>query len=227
MIGKTWKWCLDPHTEDEIRERVLTDYNDICFNYLCSYSPMSEEFRKELAVLSLGKTVVLPGSDGNDGEIIIVPYITKKNYKKVYPIFRNMYFWVQGGFKGAPDLKALDIVGLKKSLNTSLENACKRKEKLKNAIAGVDEELNDPKIDEDKTKSLTEDKIKLLIEKKVKLLTEKKERLFMMLNNTDNTINDYRNELLDLDSLYEGHEIKDKRLMDDLQDIFTDRLPIR
>lgn len=227
MIGKTWKWCLDPHTEDEIRERVLTDYGDICFNYLCSYSPMSEEFRKELAVLSLGKTVVLPGSDGKDGEIIIVPYITKKNYKRVYPILRNMYFWVQGGFKGEPDLKALEIVGLKKSLNTSLANACKRKDKIKNAIAGIDEELNDPKIDEDKTKLLTEkDKAKLLSEKKEKLL-EKKERLFTMFNNTDNTINDYRNELRDLDSLYEGHEIKDKRLMEDLQDIFMDRLPIR
>ena len=47
-------WSCNPHTEDEIRETVLHDYNTVCFSYVCRYSTMSEDFIKELIVLSTG-----------------------------------------------------------------------------------------------------------------------------------------------------------------------------
>ena len=36
-IGGTWEWCLMPHREKDIRKKVLEDYNNICFAYLCKY----------------------------------------------------------------------------------------------------------------------------------------------------------------------------------------------
>lgn len=50
-----WRtFSLAPHTEDEIREKVLTDYNNVCFSYLCSHQELSEDFIIELAALSTG-----------------------------------------------------------------------------------------------------------------------------------------------------------------------------
>ena len=42
------------YTEEEIREKCLTDYNNVCFTYLCNKSPISEDFILEFAVLSMG-----------------------------------------------------------------------------------------------------------------------------------------------------------------------------
>lgn len=46
-------WSTTPHTEDEIREKVLTDYDNVCFSYVCEYSHMSADFIEELMALSL------------------------------------------------------------------------------------------------------------------------------------------------------------------------------
>jgi hypothetical protein len=48
------KWSLTPHTEEEIREKVLTDYDNVCFTYVCGTSLMSAEFLEELMALSTG-----------------------------------------------------------------------------------------------------------------------------------------------------------------------------
>lgn len=47
-------WSTTIHTEDEIREKCLTDYNNVCFTYVCNKSPISEDFILEFAVLSMG-----------------------------------------------------------------------------------------------------------------------------------------------------------------------------
>jgi hypothetical protein len=52
---RLWKeWSMTPHTEDEIREKILTDIDSICFTYMCKYSKMSSEFIEELLALSTG-----------------------------------------------------------------------------------------------------------------------------------------------------------------------------
>lgn len=58
-------WSLTKHTEDEIREKCLTDFNNVCFTFVCNTSKMSEEFIEELMVLSTG-------------------ILTKENYADIY-----------------------------------------------------------------------------------------------------------------------------------------------
>lgn len=61
------RWSLEPHTEDEIREKCLTDFNNVCFSFLCEKSKMSCEFIEELLALSTG-------------------ILTKDNYDTMYDI---------------------------------------------------------------------------------------------------------------------------------------------
>jgi hypothetical protein len=52
---KFWQeWSMTPHTEDEIREQILTDLNSVCFTYVCRYSKMSSKFIEEFIALSTG-----------------------------------------------------------------------------------------------------------------------------------------------------------------------------
>lgn len=52
---KEWSnWSLTSHTEDEIREKCLTDFNNVCFTFVCEASKMSTEFIEELMTLSTG-----------------------------------------------------------------------------------------------------------------------------------------------------------------------------
>ena len=52
---KEWtEFGLKNHTEEEIRDKVITDFNNVCFTFVCEYSKMSEEFIEELMVLSTG-----------------------------------------------------------------------------------------------------------------------------------------------------------------------------
>ena len=48
------EWSLAPHTEDEIREKILTDFDGVCFTYLCGSQVLSEDFIVELMALSTG-----------------------------------------------------------------------------------------------------------------------------------------------------------------------------
>ena len=47
-------WSMTPHTEDEIRQRYLTDFDLICTSYVCRYSRVSEKFIEEMLALSTG-----------------------------------------------------------------------------------------------------------------------------------------------------------------------------
>lgn len=47
-------WSLGRHTEDELREAYLSQSSLICTTYVCENSVMSEEFVKELVLLSTG-----------------------------------------------------------------------------------------------------------------------------------------------------------------------------
>lgn len=50
-----WKsFSMTPHTCDELRKKILTDYDNVCFSYICHYSELPEEFIPELAALSTG-----------------------------------------------------------------------------------------------------------------------------------------------------------------------------
>ena len=35
IIDEWGDWSLKRHSEDEIRDKVLSDYNNICFSYVC------------------------------------------------------------------------------------------------------------------------------------------------------------------------------------------------
>lgn len=59
------KWASEPRTEDEIREKCLTDFNNVCFTFLCEKSKMSCDFIEELMALSTG-------------------VLTKDNYDEMY-----------------------------------------------------------------------------------------------------------------------------------------------
>ena len=48
------RWSMTPHTEDEIRQRYLTDFDLICTSYVCRYSRVSEKFIEEMLALSTG-----------------------------------------------------------------------------------------------------------------------------------------------------------------------------
>lgn len=69
-ISEWLKWASIPHTEDEIREKCLTDYNNVCFTFLCEHSPMSCDFIEELMLLSTG-------------------ILTKDNYEVMYDLVRE------------------------------------------------------------------------------------------------------------------------------------------
>lgn len=47
-------WSMKQHTEEEIRQKIYKDINDVCFTYLCRYCKMSCEFIEELFILSTG-----------------------------------------------------------------------------------------------------------------------------------------------------------------------------
>ena len=50
-----WKnWSLTPHTPDEIREKILTDFENVCFSFVCATSKIPEEFMPEFMALSTG-----------------------------------------------------------------------------------------------------------------------------------------------------------------------------
>lgn len=46
------EWSMTPHTPEEIREKILTNPDEVCFTFLCRYSKMPVEFIEELFVLS-------------------------------------------------------------------------------------------------------------------------------------------------------------------------------
>ena len=47
-------WSLTPHTEEEIRHECLTNFDHVCFTYVCGTSKLSPEFIEEFMVLSSG-----------------------------------------------------------------------------------------------------------------------------------------------------------------------------
>ncbi len=58
-------WSSVPHSEEEIREKRLTDFKNVCFTFLCEKSKMSCDFIEELMSLSTG-------------------VLTKENYEEMY-----------------------------------------------------------------------------------------------------------------------------------------------
>lgn len=220
MISETWEWCLTPHKEDEIRERVLTDYKDICFDYLCSYSKMTDEFKIELAVLSLGKT----------GNSDVKPYITKDNYEALYPVFKAAYLWVYGGCTGKaiPELfECLQIMGFEKRLKTRLEGSkhkvVKLRKSLQNAEAILTIAEDDLKKEEGKKKPKPE-RIKKLTERR----DEQKKRLDQIsinIENTEKRIDMLEETIKAFDILMSKKKVTSDFLKDELIGAFTDRLP--
>lgn len=68
---KEWvEWSLSPHTEREIRERVLENRDSVCYTYLCRNSKLSERFIIELAILSLNEEITEDNYDEKMEELI-------------------------------------------------------------------------------------------------------------------------------------------------------------
>ena len=50
-----WKnWSLTPHSPDEIRDKILDDFENVCFSFVCTASKIPEEFMSEFMALSTG-----------------------------------------------------------------------------------------------------------------------------------------------------------------------------
>ena len=47
-------WSMKEHSEDELRNAILYNPEDVCISYICRYSTLSEEFIEELICLSTG-----------------------------------------------------------------------------------------------------------------------------------------------------------------------------
>lgn len=220
MIGETWKWCLEPHSENEIRERVLEDYKDICFNYLCSYSEMTDEFKIELAVLSLGKT-------GNSN---IKPYITKGNYETLYPVFKASYLWVHNGCTGkaVPELfECLQIMEFGKGLGSRLEASKHKIIKLRSSLRDAEASLATGEADlkkETGKKNPKPERIKRLTEG----LDRQKMNLDQLVSNiksTEERIDRLEKTIKAFDILISKKKVASDFLKDELVAAFTDRLP--
>ena len=119
-VDGTWSWCLYPHTEEEIRERVLDDYTNICFSYLAAYSPMSEEFIHELKVLSLVRNTRTLGDVTQ-----MFPVIDRDNYDKALIPVMKTYDWVHSGFKGTPETGGLIYTKLHTNIYRNVKSPAK------------------------------------------------------------------------------------------------------
>lgn len=87
----SWRdWNTTPRTEDEIREMCLTNFNFVCFTYICGYSQMSADFIEELMVLSTG-------------------LLNKDNYDEYYEPVKEALLIQMGIEEGEVDLSKLPI----------------------------------------------------------------------------------------------------------------------
>lgn len=87
-ISEWIKFSLTPHTEDEIREKILTDFDNVCFTYICGEQVLSEDFILELAALSTG-------------------LLDKENYVKYIDYMKKAVMITNGMEKGTYNLRKL------------------------------------------------------------------------------------------------------------------------
>lgn len=86
-----WRdWNTTPRTEDEIREMCLTNFDFVCFTYICGYSQLSADFIEELMVLSTG-------------------LLTKDNYDEYYETVKDALMIQMGIEEGEIDFSKLPI----------------------------------------------------------------------------------------------------------------------
>ena len=112
LITDDWaEWSLTPHTESEIREKVLTDYSNVCFAYVCEKSPMTKRFAEELAVLSSAR---------NEDETA-KPWLNKNNVKKYYGTMLNLRRMVIGEKYEKVNVDDLCVIGLPKEAKKEIE----------------------------------------------------------------------------------------------------------
>lgn len=87
-VSEWSKFSRTTHTEEEIREKILTDFNNVCFSYLCSCQKLSEEFIPELAALSTG-------------------LLNKGNYDRYIDYLKQAVMITEGVMDGTYDLSRL------------------------------------------------------------------------------------------------------------------------
>lgn len=81
------RWGLIPHTEEEIREKFLTDPDNICICFLQDYSRVSKEFLEEEKVLSILNPITKK------------PFINKSNYNYYIDDLKKLYSNIRKGTK--------------------------------------------------------------------------------------------------------------------------------
>lgn len=87
-ISEWINFSLTPHTEDKIREKILTDFNNVCFTYICGEQVLSEDFILELAALSTG-------------------LLDKENYARYIDYMKKAVMITNGMEKGTYNLRKL------------------------------------------------------------------------------------------------------------------------
>ena len=229
--NETWQWCLSPHSEKEIEEKVLSDYQNICFNYICYHSPMSEGFHERLKILSIGYSV--PDKE-NPSSSLLLPYITKDNIDETYILISDMYKWISHDFTGPYSREAIHLTGLERRLPALLPEI-KRKirlydtrikkteEALSSGVSyGKDLKANreylSSVLGKDAAMNFFGGNIETYLKTSLKGMKTSKEKLKIRER-------DLRAEIRDLENVLSGKDIKTDLLKRELMNLFADRVP--
>lgn len=111
-ISNVTNWATyfnTPRTEEEIRDKCLSDYNGVCFTYLCEKQKLREEFIPELMALSTGllnkdnyprylepvmkATLIIAGVEDGDVDFIPLPFASERGQKALLNTLGDRLDW--------------------------------------------------------------------------------------------------------------------------------------
>ena len=111
-ISNVTNWATyfnTPRTEEEIRDKCLSDYNGVCFTYLCEKQKLREEFIPELMALSTGllnkcsysrylepvmkATLIIAGVEDGDIDFTPLPFASERGQKALLSALGDRLDW--------------------------------------------------------------------------------------------------------------------------------------
>lgn len=111
-ISNVTNWATyfnTPRTEEEIRDKCLSDYNGVCFTYLCEKQKLREEFIPELMALSTGllnkdnyprylepvmkATLIIAGVEDGDIDFTPLPFASERGQKALLSTLGDRLDW--------------------------------------------------------------------------------------------------------------------------------------
>ena len=111
-ISNVTNWATyfnTPRTEEEIRDKCLSDYDNVCFTYLCEKQKLREEFIPELMALSTGllnkdnyqrylepvmkATLIIAGVEDGDIDFTPIPFVSERGQKALLNTLGDRLDW--------------------------------------------------------------------------------------------------------------------------------------